>query len=192
MPNRDFVVQLLSQFFYPLLGRTIYQGRCRAAIRLSHRPEPPGHAVHGVVDGLDIGGQHGRRFVLLRNTHRPQRRTYPICTSRSGNVRHRCTGGLSRIQAVLGRVVLGVVVYIFWYFYNRGYQRDPNPDLQFCYRAALKIFTTIQLTRFVSLHQRKLVHKISEALLKDTVYQKQSFLSKESDTKISYSNRICC
>jgi len=31
-------------------------------------------AVHEEVDGLDIGGQHGRRFVLLRHTHRPQRR----------------------------------------------------------------------------------------------------------------------
>jgi len=59
MPNRDFVVQLLSQFFYPLLGRTIYQSRCRAAFRLPHRPEPSGHAVNGEVYGLDIGGQHG-------------------------------------------------------------------------------------------------------------------------------------
>ena len=42
---------------------------------------------------LDIGGQHGRRFVLLRHTHRSQRRPYPICTSRSGNVRYRCGGG---------------------------------------------------------------------------------------------------
>jgi len=34
------------------------------------------------VDGLEIGGQHGhgRRFVLLRHTHRPQKRPYPICT----------------------------------------------------------------------------------------------------------------
>jgi len=46
------------------------------------------------VDGLDIGGQHGRRFVLLRHTHRPQRRPCPICTNRSGNFRHRCGGGL--------------------------------------------------------------------------------------------------
>ena len=35
-------------------------------------------AVHEEVDGLDIGGQHGRRFVLLRHTHRPQRRPYPF------------------------------------------------------------------------------------------------------------------
>ena len=53
-------------------------GRCWAVIRLSHRPEPSGHAVHGKVDGLDIGGQHGRRFVFLRHTHRPQRRTHSI------------------------------------------------------------------------------------------------------------------
>ena len=38
---------------------------------------------------MDIGGQHGRRFVLLRHTHRPQRRPYPVCTSRIGNVRYR-------------------------------------------------------------------------------------------------------
>ena len=36
--------------------------------RLSHHPEPSGR---GEVDGLDIEGQHGRRFVL-RRTHRPQ------------------------------------------------------------------------------------------------------------------------
>jgi len=32
---------------------------------------------------MDIGGQHGRRFALLRHTHRPQRKPYSICTSRS-------------------------------------------------------------------------------------------------------------
>jgi len=70
-----------------------YRSRCWAAIRLSHRPEPSGRVVRGEVDGLDIGGQHGRRFVLLRHTHMPQR-PYPICTGRSGNVRHRCGAGL--------------------------------------------------------------------------------------------------
>ena len=39
-----------------------YRGRCWAAIRLSHRPEPSGRAVLGEVDGLDIGGRHRRRF----------------------------------------------------------------------------------------------------------------------------------
>jgi len=43
---------------------------------LSHCPEPSGHAVHEEVDGLDIEGQHGRRFVLLRHTHRSQRRPH--------------------------------------------------------------------------------------------------------------------
>jgi len=66
--------------FKPLLGRTWSRGRCWAAIRLSHRPEPSGHAVHGEVDGLDIGGQHGRRFVLLRHTHMPQRLSLKIFT----------------------------------------------------------------------------------------------------------------
>jgi len=47
-----------------------FRGKCWAAIRLSHRPEPSGRAVHREVDGLDIRGRHGRRFVLLRHTHR--------------------------------------------------------------------------------------------------------------------------
>ena len=83
---------LLSELFKPLLGRTRSRGRCWASSRLSHRPEPSDHAVHGKVDGLDDGGQHDRRFVLLRHTHKPQRRPHPICTSRSGNVRHRWGG----------------------------------------------------------------------------------------------------
>ena len=57
-----------------------YRSRYWAAIRLSHRPEPSGRVVRGGVDGLDSGGRHDRRFVL-RHTHRPQRRPYPICTS---------------------------------------------------------------------------------------------------------------
>ena len=69
-----------------------YWGRFWAAIRLSHCPEPSGRVVRGEVDGLDSGGRHGRRFVL-RQTHRPQRRPYPICTGRSGNVWHQCGGG---------------------------------------------------------------------------------------------------
>jgi len=32
---------------------------------LSHRPEPSDHAVHEEVDGLDIGGQHGRRLFSV-------------------------------------------------------------------------------------------------------------------------------
>jgi len=93
LPVWHFFFRLSEFFFYPLLGRTRSRGRCWAAIQLSHRPEPSGHAVHGKVDGLDIGGQHGRRFVLLCHTHWPQRRPYPICTGRNGNVRHRCGGG---------------------------------------------------------------------------------------------------
>ena len=48
-------------------------------IRLSHRPQPSGREVHGEVDGLDIGGQHGRLFVVLRQTHRPQKGPCAIC-----------------------------------------------------------------------------------------------------------------
>ena len=88
-------------FFYPLLGRARFRGRCGAAIRLSHRPEPSGLAVREEVDGLDIGGQHGRRFVL-RHTHRPQRRPCPISTSRSGNVRQQCGGGWAGPRLFLG------------------------------------------------------------------------------------------
>jgi len=87
-----FGILLLSELLKPLLGRTRSRDRCCGAIRLSHRPEPSGHAVHGEVDGLDIGGQHGWRFVLLRHIHRPQRGRYPICPCRSGNLRHRCGG----------------------------------------------------------------------------------------------------
>ena len=79
------VFHLLSELLKPLLGRIRSRGKCWAAIQLSHRPALSGHAVHEEVDGLDSGGQHGRRFVYLRHTHRPQRRPYPICTSRSGN-----------------------------------------------------------------------------------------------------------
>jgi len=82
-------------------GPPRYRGRCWAAIRLSHRPEPSGRVVHGGVDGLDSGGRHGRRFVL-RHTHTPQRRPYPICTGRSGNVRHRCWGGWAGPRLFLG------------------------------------------------------------------------------------------
>ena len=39
---------------------------------------------------MDNGEQHGRGFVLLRYTHRPQKSAYPIRTSRSGKARHRC------------------------------------------------------------------------------------------------------
>ena len=79
--------------YCPLLGRTRSRGRCWAVIRLFRRPEPSGRAVHGEVEGLGTGGQHGQWFVLLRHTHRLQRRTYPICTSKSGNIQHRCGSG---------------------------------------------------------------------------------------------------
>jgi len=43
----------LSEFVYPLLGRARSRGRCWAAIRLSHRPEPSGRAARG--EGRWIG-----------------------------------------------------------------------------------------------------------------------------------------
>jgi len=99
----SLVLLFLSEFFfYPLLGCTKSQGRCWAAIRLSHQPERSGCAVYGEVDGLDIGGWHGQRFVLLCHTHTPQRRPNPICTSRSGNVWHRCGGDWAGTRLFLG------------------------------------------------------------------------------------------
>jgi len=109
--KENLLLHLLSGFFKPLLGLTRSRGRYWAAIRLSHRPEPSGPVVHDEVDGLDIGGQHCRPFVLLRHTHRSQ----PICTSRSHAhlykqdqkrptlVRRR----LSRTHSVNGRVIPG-------------------------------------------------------------------------------------
>ena len=57
---------------------------------------------------MDIGGQHGRRFVLLCHTHRSQRRPsiphlYKQERKRPTRVRRR----LSRTQALVGRVIPG-------------------------------------------------------------------------------------
>ena len=57
------------------------------------------------VDGLDIGRRRGRRFVLLRHTHRPQRRPYLICASKSGKVQHQRR--LSRTHAIPGGAIPG-------------------------------------------------------------------------------------
>jgi len=93
LSHQSLLVDLLLSFERVLLLSTAspprHRDRCWAAIGMSHRPEPSGHVVRGGVDGLDSGGRHGRRFVL-RHTHRPQRRPYLICTSRSGNVQHWC------------------------------------------------------------------------------------------------------
>ena len=62
----------------------------------------------GEIYGLDIGGQHGGRFVLLRHTHRPPMGPYPVCTSRSGNVRHRFGDGWAGPRLCLGRKVIPV------------------------------------------------------------------------------------
>ena len=51
-----YLLLILSEFFYLLLGHARLQDRSWAAIQLSHRP------VHE-VSGLDIEGQHGRQFV---------------------------------------------------------------------------------------------------------------------------------
>ena len=51
------------------------------------------------VDGLDIGRHHGQPFDLLRHNHKPQRRPISICANWSGNVQHRCKGGLRYLCA---------------------------------------------------------------------------------------------
>ena len=58
------------------LAETRSQGRCWAANRLSHHPELSGRAIHGEVDGLDMGRHHGQRFDLLCHTHKPQKGPY--------------------------------------------------------------------------------------------------------------------
>jgi len=82
----DFFVWASS---YSLPGRSGSRGRCWAAIRLAHYPEPSNHAFHVEVVGLVSEGQHGQRRVRLRRTHKSQKgHTYPICVSiRSGSVR---------------------------------------------------------------------------------------------------------
>ena len=73
-------ILLFSQMTKPPLGRTRSRGRCWAAIRLFHRPEPLGHAVHGgsmdwtlkdkVVDGLffcaTLTGRSGSHTPFLQ------------------------------------------------------------------------------------------------------------------------------
>ena len=96
-----FFLCLSEFFFYPLPARLDIGAGVEIAIRMSHRPEPSGRVVREGVDGLDSGGRHGRRFVLS-HTHRLQRRPYPVCTGRSGNVRHRCGGGWAGPRFFLG------------------------------------------------------------------------------------------
>ena len=55
-------------------------------------PSRSGRAIHGEVDGLDMGRQHIQRFDLLRHPHKPQKQPYPICANKSRNVQHRCGG----------------------------------------------------------------------------------------------------
>ena len=95
----NFMRVLLLSDIYPLLGHARFRGRCWAAIRLSRRTETSGRPVHE-VDGLDIGGQHGRRFVLLRHTHRPQRREH-CGTKQEGSILQLNTPGLGWLFATL-------------------------------------------------------------------------------------------
>ena len=95
-----FIIIFWACSFITLLGRNRSWG-CWAANRLSHHPEPSGHAIHEEVDSLDIGRQHGQQFDLLRHTPKPQKQPYCICVNRSRNICHLCGGGWAR--AVLGR-----------------------------------------------------------------------------------------
>jgi len=96
-----FIIIIVSaSSFSPLLGRTRSRGRCWAANGSSQS----GRAIHGEVDGLDIGRQHGQRFDLLRHTHKPQKWPYHLCKherKRLTPVRRR----LNRTHAVLGRAI---------------------------------------------------------------------------------------
>jgi len=77
-----------------------------------------------------------------------------------------------------------VVVNVFSYLYNSGSQPGNQIQTYDFVWAALKVFTTNQLTRFVLLRWRSLLHKILEVLLKDTAYRKESFPRKDTDTKV--------
>jgi len=61
--RRLLTIILLSEFFNPLVGRARSRGSYWAAIRLSHLAETSDRAIHEEVNALDIGGQHGWRFV---------------------------------------------------------------------------------------------------------------------------------
>ena len=107
--NRFFFIVWVSSF-NPLLGRTRSRGRCRAAIRLSHRPEPSGRAIHGQVDGLDSEGQYGQP-VYSSATHSQAAEEaithlFKQEWKRPTPVRRR----LSPTQALLGRAIPGVWV----------------------------------------------------------------------------------
>jgi len=99
---------LLSYFSNNCLTKS--RGRCWAAIRLSHRPELSDRAVHEEVDGLDIGGKHGRRFVLLRHTYRPQGRPYPVLYKQKRKRPTLVRRLLSWTQVLLWRVIPGECV----------------------------------------------------------------------------------
>ena len=103
-----FFFRLSEFFFYPLLARLDIGAGAEQPfgcpiVQNRQAVQPVG------VDGLDSGGRHGRRFVLL-HTHRAHRRPCPICTGRSGNVRHRYGGGWAGLRLFLGGSFRGVPV----------------------------------------------------------------------------------
>ena len=75
-PRYYEVIYHLSEFFQSTVWPYWISGQVLAAIRLFLHTEPSGRALREVVDGLDIGGQHGQQFVLLRHTHMPQKWPY--------------------------------------------------------------------------------------------------------------------
>ena len=94
----------------------------RAANRLPHHPKPPGGAIHGEIDGLDIGRQYGKRFGLLRHTYKPQKRPCSIHANRSRNVQHLCGGDW--VEPTLSVAHTGILVSssgcYFRLFLNNG------------------------------------------------------------------------
>jgi len=122
-----FIITIVwASCFSPLLGRTRSQGRCWAANGSSQS----GRAIHGEVDGLDIGRQHGQQFDLLRHTHRPQKWPYHLCK----HERKRLTPvqkRLNRTHAVLGRAI------------PRGWVRDEST----AFRSVLQPFHSPSVIR---------------------------------------------
>jgi len=110
--ERNFLLRSFERvFFYPLLGRAGLWGRCWAAIRLSHRPEPSGRAVRvrsmdwTLEDDMDNGLFFCATLTGPRGGHT---RLYQQERKRPTPVRRR----LSRTQAFLGRVIPGVCVQV--------------------------------------------------------------------------------
>ena len=84
---------------------------CLAALDLGAGVEQPFNCL--IFQQPRACGPWGARWIghwrttwstdfFLRHTHRPQRRPFPVCTSKSGNVQHWCGGGWGGHRLILG------------------------------------------------------------------------------------------